>query len=195
MSNMANPWYLNTPSQNAGVGTVLANPGTIAAPDFSIAAGASLAGGFFGAGFQALAAYQAGQAQKDAYAFAAKVARYQAGEAIKRGEVEVHRFRVGARQFAGSQRARLAAEGADLTEDTAGRHLTDTAYLASLDAQTIINNTNLSAWGFKTQAVGANIAGTDAALAGIGKAAGTLLTGLGETGYRAYTLNREGVFR
>lgn len=199
--------YQPQPGSGMGFG-VLRDPGSVAyikpqfqptasvssQPDYSAFGGMSLAGGFLGSAFSAWGSYQAGQAAEDAYAFQAKVAKLQAAEALKRGQVQEFQYRLGLRQLIGTQRAQLAAQGADLSQDTALRIQTDSQYIGALDALMIRNNARMQAWGYQVQAAGANIAGQEAAAAGVGRAGATMLTGLGDTGYSFFKLQSAGAF-
>jgi hypothetical protein len=88
------------------------------------------------------------------------VARMQADDARKRGEVAVDRQRTVTSQRIGTQTAALAAQGTDMTGSEADI-LGDTAAAGELDASTLRANAAREAWGYE---VGANNAGANAGL-------------------------------
>jgi hypothetical protein len=79
-------------------------------------------------------------------------AEQQAEDALMRGKEAVSRHRMDVRRFAGSQRARLAAQGIDIGVGTAADILGETSYFGELDAITLKNNALREAWGYRAQA-------------------------------------------
>lgn len=112
-----------------------------------------------GVAAQTGAAYAQSTATRNAYNVQEKVARnnaqiaeWQAQDAAARGARNEQMSRLKTAQLAGTQRARLAANGVSLTEGSALNILDDTAYMGELDAQAIRDNTSKEVWGQRTQA-------------------------------------------
>jgi hypothetical protein len=129
--------------------------------------------------FGAYSQYQKGQVNKKLAEYNAKIAEFQAQDAIDRGVVAATRSRVVTSGVIGSERAQLAHQGVDINE--AGSSAVDvqanTRYLGELDALTIKNNAALQAWGFRQQAAQSTFQGTVAQIGGQNAAVSTLLTG------------------
>lgn len=141
---------------------------------------------------------QASQAQKNAYEYQAainannaKVAEWQAQDAIRRGQdAEIDQRRKTA-ALKGSQRASLAARGLDISEGSALNILTDTDYLGEIDALTIRSNADKQAWAARVQGnndmANAELLSMRAdAENPLMEGAGTLLTGAGGVADRWY---------
>lgn len=117
--------------------------------------------GLIGAGMQALGTYQQAQGAKAAAKYEAsvasanaKVAEFKAQDAIDRGQRDAETL---GRQIAatrGKQKATLAANGMDLSGETAQSILSGTDFYGVQDQQTLATNTNREAWGFRTQGAG-----------------------------------------
>lgn len=114
-----------------------------------------------GAALGAVSAYQASSATKQAYDTQAQiagnnaqVAGWQAQDAITRGARSASASRMRSHQLAGTQRARMAAQGVDLGVGSALEILTDTAYFGEVDAGTITDNAAKEAWAIRQQAAG-----------------------------------------
>jgi hypothetical protein len=106
-----------------------------------------------GTAVSAVGAMQASAAQKNAYEYQAavsrnnaKIAEWQAQDALRRGQQQEDDQRRKTAALKGSQRATLAARGLDIGEGSALNILTDTDYLGEQDAMTIRNNANKQAW-------------------------------------------------
>lgn len=131
----------------------------------------------------------------------------------ERGRVEEQRYRVAAAELIGTQRAGLAASGAELGSDTsAGRSLIESRMTAELDAQTIRDNVHRAlwerayageqeAWGHQVGA--SNYANQQAMLAaearnarkaGAFAAGTTLLSGAGNVAGKWYQFDRMGAW-
>ena len=111
-----------------------------------------------GVGLQAFGAYQSSQASKNAYEYQSAVARnnaisaeYQAQDAIKRGEVAEAEQRRKTMMLKGSQTARLAANGLDISEGSALQILSDTDWMGEQDALTVRDNASREAWALRQQ--------------------------------------------
>lgn len=118
---------------------------------------------YAGTAMSALSAVQGSAATKNATAAQAQVARnnaqiagWQAEDAIQRGARSVTSSRIQTRQTKGSQIARMAANGIDVTEGSALNILTDTDQFGEIDANTIGDNAAREAWAIRQQAAGYN---------------------------------------
>jgi hypothetical protein len=108
--------------------------------------------------FGAMGAYQQSEATKASMEYQSAVARnnattaeYQAQDAIKRGEVAEAEQRRRTSMLKGSQSARLAANGLDISEGSALQILSDTDWMGEQDALTVRDNANREAWGYRVQ--------------------------------------------
>lgn len=82
----------------------------------------------------------------------AKMAEYQAEDAVQRGEVDAINARRKAAAIKGDQRATMAARGLDLGEGTAQSLLDQTDYFSKVDQGTIRGNAGKEAYAKKAQA-------------------------------------------
>lgn len=117
--------------------------------------GLQIAGMFTGAG----ASKDASEATKKGYEFQsavernkAQVAEWQAQDALERGSNARGRQQLKTAALKGSQRARLAAAGQDLTEGSAFNILADTDYMGGMDERTITDNAEKEAWALRETA-------------------------------------------
>ncbi len=108
--------------------------------------------------FGAYSSYQQSQAQQASYEYQAAVARnnaitaeWQAQDAIKRGEIAEEQQRRRTAMLKGTQTARLAANGLDISEGSALQILSDTDWMGEQDALTVRDNAAREAWGFRQQ--------------------------------------------
>lgn len=124
---------------------------------------ASVSMGLAGAGMvtSAYGAYNQSKANKAAYEYQAgvnannaKIAEWQAQDALQRGARAEQQQRLKTAQLKGSQRASLAARGIALDEGSALNILDDTDYMGEVDALTIRDNTAKEAWANRNQAAG-----------------------------------------
>lgn len=150
----------------------------------SAAIGLTVAGG----GMTAYGQYESGRANERLMKQNARVAEWQAEDALERGRRAEGRSRVDVRRTIGAQRAGLAASGVDISDaDSSAMDLfADTARLGELDALTIRNNAAREAWGYKTQAADLRARGSIARAEGTYGAVGTLLS----TGGKAYGMGK-----
>ena len=109
--------------------------------------------------FGALGAVQQSQATKASMEYQSAVAKnnatiseWQAKDALERGKTAEEQQRLRTRQLKGSQTAKLAANGIDISEGSALNILSDTDWMGEQDALTIRNNANREAWGNRVQA-------------------------------------------
>ncbi|SBW12694.1 exported hypothetical protein [uncultured Alphaproteobacteria bacterium] len=137
---------------------------------------------------QATANYQSKVAANQA-----KVAGYQAEDALARGDVAERQQRLQVRQLAGKQRAEMGASGAALDSSSFADTLGDTAEYGELDALTIRSNAEKEAWGYRTAAAGqqgqAALYSAQAGWASSSRpweAGGSILTGFGTVADRWY---------
>lgn len=108
--------------------------------------------------FGALGAYKQSQAAKDSAEYQAAVANnnaqvseWQAQDAIKRGETAEAQQRLRTKQFKGSQTARLAANGIDISEGSALNMLSDTDWMGEQDALNVRDNAAREAYAYRQQ--------------------------------------------
>jgi len=107
----------------------------------------------------------------------AQIAESQASDAIKRGEKEASAHKMKVKQMMGSQRAALAAQGLDLSGESAMAGVGDTAYFGEMDIQQIKMNAYREAFGYKQQASNLKSQGRLDYLAGRAGATSSFLTG------------------
>jgi hypothetical protein len=143
------------------------------AAGFGIAAGASLAGGIWGA----LAADSAGAYNASMAEFDAKQLDDMAKDAIARGEEEVSRVGEQGRRVLGEQRASIAGQGIELGVGTMADLQMETMAAVDDDAKTVRLNAAREALGLLTNANSTRAQGRMAKKAAKGQAVGTLLTG------------------
>jgi len=162
----------------------MCDPGTIS--------GLSLGGQAAGAIVAAMGAANGSNAAKQSYEYQAAVERnnaaiaeFQAQDALNRGAQDVVNSRLKYGAVKGTQRARLAASGVDVTEGSAKNILDDTQYISDVDAATLTDNALRAAWGFRVQAATATsnseMLSTRAAAESPGTAVLTSLLGSGRT--------------
>lgn len=83
-----------------------------------------------------------------------QMAEWQADDAYRRGEAAITQLRRKGAAAKGTQRARLAASGVDLTQGSALRILSDTDYLMAEDEATLRDNVENEARAYRLKAVG-----------------------------------------
>lgn len=111
-----------------------------------------------GAASSAYGAYQQGQAESQAASYQAQVARnnqlvaqQNAQMALQTGQQQEAAKREQTAQMIGQQRAIIAGSGIDPNSGSSKRIQGDTAALGALDASTIRNNAERTAYGYQTQ--------------------------------------------
>lgn len=132
----------------------------------------------------------------------AQAAEWQAKDAIARGDRSAGVARLKTRQFKGSQRAAMAANGVDLSYGSALDILNDTDQFGEIDAETIRDNAAREAWALRQQAAGLGVDATMYRARAAGEspmlaASTSLLTSAGRVADRWYSdvkpsLNYEG---
>lgn len=152
---------------------------------------ASTVASIAGVGLQAFSAFQSSQSAKESYDYQSTVARnnaitaeYQAQDAIKRGQVAEEQQRRKTAMMKGSQTARLAANGLDISEGSALQILSDTDWMGEQDALTVRDNANREASGYRQQSQNYNsnsdlLAARSQAESPLMSAGSTLLNGAG----------------
>lgn len=126
----------------------------------AIAANVALAAGYAYTGYSTYQGrVEAGKAeerrrkyQAEVAANNAKVAEYNAQDALERGSKLEKQHRLKMSKLQGKQRSVLAAQGIELESGSALDLLDDTAYYGELDALTIRNNAKRDAWKYKVNA-------------------------------------------
>lgn len=94
------------------------------------------------------ASYQASQ-----YEFNSDIAELQAKDAIRRGNQEAIDYKKGVKQLVGDQRAKLAAQGIEVSTGSALELQLDTAAQGAENIQTIRNNAFRESTGYKLEAI------------------------------------------
>lgn len=114
-----------------------------------------------GMGMQAAGAYSNSSNAKGAYGAQsqvasnnAQIARWQAQDALARGDRAAIQVRTKGNQLKGAQRAAMAANGVDVGTGSALDILTDTDFTTALDANTVKDNAAKEAWALRNQAAG-----------------------------------------
>jgi len=114
---------------------------------------------YIAATLAATSAYQQSEARKEQGEYNAVIARnnakmaeYQAEDAVQRGEVDAINARRKAAAIKSDQRATMAARGLDLGEGTALSLLDQTDYFSKVDQGTIRGNAGKEAYAKKAQA-------------------------------------------
>ena len=120
--------------------------------------GVSGAAGVTNSLVNAYASRQRGQAEASLYAADVQMARYQAEDAIARGDYEANKVLADARRLAGQQRVGFAASGVKVDVGSAAQVVEDTATLGAYDAAMMKNNALREAFGYKTKEIGARMA-------------------------------------
>ena len=153
-----------------------------------------------------VAAYDKAASEKQAYLYRAAVssnnaqyATWQAEDAIARGQTDRARAQIKGMQLKGTQVSRMAAAGLDLGEGSALNILTDTDLMTALDANTIRDNAQREAWGYRAQASNSNseagvLRSRADRISPTGSAFSTLLTGAGAVASSWYSADTKGVF-
>lgn len=154
----------------------ITNPGATHGGGFD-ATGALMAISAANSLYGAFAQHRAGRLQKQLMQYNARIADYQAQDALERGVVAETRSRTSTKRTIGAQRAFLASQGVEINDGSAADVQANTAYLGELDALTIRNNAAREAWGYKAQAVDYARKGEVAGFSGDAAATQTLITG------------------
>jgi hypothetical protein len=113
---------------------------------------ASAAVGAYGAYSSSQAAKAQAEYQSDVAQANATMAGYQREDALRRGEEDAQQAARQAERMRGTQVARLASNGLDITSGSSLSILEDTAFFGAQDVQTIRNNAAREAWGYSVQA-------------------------------------------
>jgi len=158
-------------------------------------AATSAAGAYYSAKGEKLAL----QGQADLAENNARVAELAARSAIRQGQKVEQSVRLRTANLKSSQRASMAANGIDLSSDTAVNILTSTDVMGEIDANTVAANAARSAWGYRTEATNfqndAMFKRTSAGTINPYMRAGTtLLTGAIDVAKSYYMLDRVGAF-
>ncbi len=124
----------------------------------------------------AQAAKQQGETAADIARYNSDTQKFQAKDAIERGDIAAEQQRQKVNQIRGSQVASLGAMGVETTTGSAGAVLDDTARLGALDVATIRANAARQAWGYENQASIDLMQGAAEKQAGKNRYYGTLLT-------------------
>jgi hypothetical protein len=118
----------------------------------TIAYAAAAAVGAYGAYSSSQNAKAQAEYQSDVAQANATMAGYQREDALRRGEEDAQQAARQAERMRGTQVARLASNGLDITSGSSLSILEDTAFFGAQDVQTIRNNAAREAWGYSVQA-------------------------------------------
>ena len=170
---------------SAGVAATAATAATTA---MTAMQGVSLAASIGGAGLSAASAWQAQDTAKAVASNNAKTADINAQSALAAGERDAQAVQRRASGIEGAQRARMAANGLDITSGTAASLIDQTDFFAAQDVATARNNAKKQAFNFQAQGAGyqAQADGYSPLMA----AGSTMLTGAGQVADRWYSYNR-----
>lgn len=130
-----------------------------------------------GAGISAYGQYSAGESQKEAADYNAKMQDRAAQDALQRGSIEAAQVKDRTRKLIATQIANSGASGFDSSTGTPLDLSVEAKGYGELDALTTINNAQRVASGQKAQAELDRFQGSAASRAGMIGAAGTLISG------------------
>jgi len=133
--------------------------------------------------------YQAGQAQKAAMDYNAKLAENEAIAKEQATRAETQRMRAQAERAKASQRAAYAKTGAVISEGTPLLSMAEQAGLMELDILNMQRTGAMSAQASRSQAAMDKFSGKQAATAATWQAGSTLLTGAGSS-YSTYKMGK-----
>ncbi len=136
-----------------------------------------------GAGVSAYGQYSAGESQKEAADYNAKMQDRAAQDALQRGSIESAQIKDRTRKLISMQIANSGASGFDSSTGTALDLSVEAKGYGELDALTTINNAQRVASGQKAQAELDRFQGSAAQRAGTIGAAGTLISGASSAYY------------
>lgn len=139
-----------------------------------------------GTGVDALNKHKQGQLDEETAKANARLANYQADDAIVRGNIEEERFRKRLTGFMGSQRNIIGSRNVEMS-GSALKLLEDSAQIGEEDAMTIRNEAAREAWGYRNQASEAARFGRNARSQANLSAGASLLSG----GAQAYGMWRD----
>lgn len=173
------------------------------------AATLSLATTVIGGAVSAYGQIQQGRAAQGQYNYQAAVDRNNSiladrakEDALKQGDIEERKTRLRTQQLKGEQRAGYAENNIDLGSETVSDVLSDTAMIGELDALTVRNNAERTAYeyqvqsdNYKSSAANNNLAGKNAKSASVFNAGTTLLGTASTVSDRWSDYQSKGVFK
>ena len=181
----------------AGVGTAATTAGVAGATATAAATssltgltamqGLSMAASLAGTGMSAMGAAQQAEIQSKVAANNAKVAEYQAQSALASGERDAQAVARRGSQLEGAQRARMAANGLDISEGTPAALLDQTNFFTQSDIATTRDNAKKQAWAAQAQAAGYQAQANYSPLLASG---GSLLLGAGQVADKWYSYTK-----
>jgi hypothetical protein len=154
----------------------------------------SLAATAAGAGVSAYGSISAGNYQAAVARNNARYSEYQARDAEDRGQIAEGEQRRKTRQMLGTQRATMAANGADLSSGSALDVQSDTAKFGELDALTIRSNARREAYGYRVGGVNQEAEARLAKMKGGFGAASSILGAASQISGDAAGFKKSGVF-
>lgn len=148
--------------------------------------------GLVGSGVTAYSAYTSGKAQAAAASAQAEQANANAEAALEEGRVAEAQQRRKVAQTLGTQRAALAANGAELgdMDSSAQNILGDTAQWGDYDARLTRYNSEMKAWSYKNQANAYSASASQYTTAGAIGAGASLLSGASSVANSWYNYNK-----
>lgn len=156
----------------------------------------------FGGLTQTYGSFLSARSSRDQLRFEADLAEINAERAERAAQQELRRggqaqraVRLRGAQVKSSQRARLAANGIDLSSASAVELQTSTDYITEVDAQTIEQNAIRAAWGHRTAGTNARMSAASGRAAASAISAGaegfsTLLTQAGQVAGTWYSVRK-----
>lgn len=122
---------------------------------------------FIGGAMSLVGGIAGGMAAKSAAEANAKAAEAQGAQARVKGDMDAANLARQQRQEAGSQRSRLSASGTTMGQGNAANIQADTAFIQSVDQNTLEYNTRMNVWGYQAEAVNQRAKGKNAMLSGV----------------------------
>lgn len=158
----------------------------------AVLANTAIASSILAAGLSAYGSYQSGKAQAAQAEFQAKQANANAKAALEEGRVAEAQQRRKVAQTMGTQRASLAASGADISDmnSSAQNILGDTAQWGDYDANLIRYNSEMQAWNYQNQGTQYAAQAKQASRAGAIGAGTSLLQGASQVAGQWYNYKK-----
>ena len=155
-------------------------------------ANTAIVSSILGTAMTAYSTYQSGRSQQKIAEFQAKQANANAEAALEEGRIAEVQHRRQVAQTMGTQRASLAASGADISDmnSSAQNILGDTAQWGDYDARMIRYNSEMQAWNYRNQATQYRAEGKAASRAGAIGAGVSLLNGASQVAGQWYNYSK-----
>lgn len=145
-----------------------------------------------GAAMSTVGSYFSAKTQKDSLRFQADMLENNAQMELLKGERQQQQIKMRGGRIKAAQKTGFAANGIDLSSDSAVYTMSSTDLMTEVDANTAASNAIASAWGYRTKSM---IAESTADAISPGSAAfGSLLTNAGSVAQSWYMLKKLGAF-